>query len=301
MQTTEIRIGNKQSLALDLSDFRWYSHEYCNGGRGLIALAQDHWSVDFKETLKRCTAFLKTTKNLTPTHFIAPKTREQEVRVKKQNQQRALQLIDRAKPIGGTVAERYLRKRKIDTSALPPSALRQLGFVASCYHKATNSNFPALVTTVRDHANAPIAVHRIYLTQNAHKAPVAPNKLSLGSTKGASIHLTSARETLILTEGLEDGLTIVQAMRHDKNIGLWCGIGSSLTSIIIPKDTVRCVVLAVDNDPAGRGYIKELAPRLTREGFRVCIAVPTHGKDFNEMLCRYGRFFNLTLMEKYND
>jgi len=300
----EFRIGNKGSFVVYLSDFHWCSYDPSEPvrGYGLINLAQEEWCVKFKDALARCAAFLKKHDN-SKTSFkpFAQKTSEQQEQVKRKNKLRAVTLIDSAAPIGGTVAERYLRKRHIDTKKLPASALRQLGYVASCYHRETKSNFPALLATLRNCESERVAVHRIYLSKNADKAQITPNKSTLAQAKGASVHLTPAREWLILTEGLEDGLSVLLGVADNRKYGVWCGIGSTLTGIVIPKDTVRCVVLAVDNDNGGRGFIKELAPRLTQEGFCVFIAVPTHGKDFNEMLCRYSRLFNNQLMEKYND
>ena len=87
-----------------------------------------------------------------------------------------------AVPIEGTIAESYLRSRKID--CVLPKSLR---FAAECWHPSGQS-FPAMVASI-DGARD-FAIHRTYLRKDGGgKAEIEPVKAMLGSAKGGAVAL----------------------------------------------------------------------------------------------------------------
>jgi hypothetical protein len=54
-------------------------------------------------------------------------------------------------------------------------------------------------------------VHRTYLSPDGLKAEVEPNKLSLGALAGGCVALGPLNPRLIICEGVETGLSILQA------------------------------------------------------------------------------------------
>ena len=94
-----------------------------------------------------------------------------------------------AQPIGGTLAERYLRGRAI-TAELPAT----LRFHPACWHP-TAKRLPALMAMVE---GAPrFAVHRTYLAEPGRKAELEPAKAMLGAVVGGAVRLAEAEGQLV--------------------------------------------------------------------------------------------------------
>ena len=302
---TNYRIRNRGSLSVCAITGAWTDFEANASGTNLVSLIEHVYGISFKEALDYAIGFIKQNK------AVSNIGREQKnVAVLKQavserktyNKKQALLLDDMAKKraFWKTLGRCYLAGRGINVKALPFPAYQQLGFLSSHYHPESNKEWPVVTATIRDHKRRRMGVLRIYTSMNGQeKAPIDMPKKALGTTKGMSIHLTPKARKLILTEGLEDGLSILLAVKDKPQYGVWCGIGGSVTSIIIPEG-VKEVILAFDNDPAGKNFTEKLAKRLVAEGLKVKVARPAKGKDFNEMLCKYNLLFNTQMMETYN-
>jgi hypothetical protein len=124
---------------------------------------------------------------------------------KRSEQARAI--WERAVPVNDTLGETYLRWRGI-TGPLPCS-LRYLG---DCWHP-TAKRFPALVSYTG--GTVGFAVHRTYISQDGRgKAEIAPAKAMLGQTKGGAVRLSDDRGPLVVTEGIETGLSFLSGLLH---------------------------------------------------------------------------------------
>ena len=105
--------------------------------------------------------------------------------------------------------------------------------------------------------------------------------MSLGKCKGGAIHLTPAAETLQLTESVEDGLALLQMTGQPA----WAVPGAGFMESFEPPAEVGEVVLAPDNDEAGRAAITKAAPRLAKLGLKVeTMLPPGDGADWCEVL-----------------
>lgn len=111
-------------------------------------------------------------------------------------QRRALQasyLWNEAQPIGGTIAETYLRMARGITCALPDT----LRFHAECWHGPTAKRHPALVALVE--GGDGMAVHRTYLRANGSgKAAIDSAKMMLGATTGGAVALSGGASRLVV-------------------------------------------------------------------------------------------------------
>jgi hypothetical protein len=196
-----------------------------------------------------------------------------------------------AKPLASTPAQRYLENRGIH---LPnwPLALR---FHPACLHPS-GSRLPALVAAVAVHREGKLrlmAVHRIYIAHDGRKADVEPRKASLGNVRGAAVWLTRPTDRLIVSEGIEDAAALMTAHHGDSRFTGWSYAASvsagNLPNLELPSE-VQTVVIAADNDEAGRKAATEAACRFLREGRDGRIAYPPEEfKDFNEALCAQRR------------
>lgn len=182
--------------------------------------------------------------------------------------------------VTGTVAELYLQARGIDIP--PPASLR---FAPSLKHGPTGLHFPTLIAAVQDGSDRTTAVHRTYLLPDGSgKARVSSPKMALGRLTGGAVRLAQAKDRVWLTEGIEDGLSLVQMFGEPA----WAVLGTSGFRNVDLPERIRAVVLAPDNDPAGQGVIDQAATRLAGQGREVRIARPPKGRDWNDLLFEYG-------------
>jgi hypothetical protein len=191
-----------------------------------------------------------------------------------------------ARPLAGTPAQRYLENRGICLATWPPT----LRYHASCPHPF-GSRLPALVAAVAAYREGTLhltAVHRIFITSDGCKAAVEPRKASLGSVKGGTVWLTRPTDRLIVSEGVEDAMALMTMYHDDSRFDGWSYAAAvsagNLPHLELPPE-VRTVIVAADNDEAGRRAANEAACRFVREGRDGRVAWPPSGfKDFNGAL-----------------
>lgn len=173
-------------------------------------------------------------------------------------------------------AEAYLRSRGI-TCTIPRSIrYTRLPYGASCPK-------PCLVAAVQDAAGNITGIQRIYLTEDGAKAKVPKPKLSLGTVSGGAIRLgnPTGMEEVIVCEGPEDGLSLVQMF----NRSVWVAAGASLMPAMRFPPNIRSVILAIDNDEAGRREARKAVTAYRFRGLECRILRPGAGfKDFNDEL-----------------
>lgn len=183
--------------------------------------------------------------------------------------------------IDRTHAESYLRKRGI--SCAIPSTLR---FHTSCLHP-NGTRYPAMIAAVTDiSTNRFVAVHRTFLDPDQpQKADVDCDKMMLASTRGHAVHLAPAGHCLIVSEGIETGLSVMQAT----SLPTWAALSATgLKALILPPLPLASeVIIAADNDENDTGIkaARCAAARWFSEGRKVRIVIPpTKGTDFNDLI-----------------
>ena len=183
-----------------------------------------------------------------------------------------------AEPAEGTPVEIYLRGRGI-TIPIPPT----IRYLPNHLHMESGKKLPVMLAAISTEARELVGVHRTYLTHDGKKADVHPNKMRLGSGRGGAVRLGPAGETLGLTEGIEDGLTVMQV----ENLPVWAVVGiSNLASVQLPPlPLARLVIIGVDNDVEGMAGGRRGAQAIKTQGREVLLyGPPDTAKDFNEAL-----------------
>jgi DNA primase len=194
------------------------------------------------------------------------------------NVDRARRIWRNAAPVGGTPAEAYLRRRGISIEVPPAFRFARLPHPDGGEH-------PCLVALVTSPDDKPLGIQRTYLTEDGAKADVSAVKLSLGFVGSGAIRLAPAAPELLVTEGAEDGLTLLQELR----LPVWVAAGGSMLPAMMFPGSVRSVVIAADADAAGEAAAKRAAEAFTDRGLGVRTMRPAAGfKDWNQQLLMMG-------------
>jgi hypothetical protein len=119
-------------------------------------------------------------------------------------------------------------------------------------------------------------VHVTKLTLDGDKADVENVKRTLGPSMGQPIVLSAVNDLLGLsiTEGIEDGLTVLAATA----LGVWVAGSANRMPALAPviPHWVECVTIYMHHDAAGRTSATQLAEALTVRGIEVLIDEGDH-------------------------
>ena len=189
----------------------------------------------------------------------------------------ASRIWSESRPALDTPVETYLASRGITIPA-PPT----LRYHPALKHGPTGLLLPAVVAAVTIWPRREVvAIHRTFITATGDsKAPVSQNKMMLGPCSGGAVRLAPGHAELVLAEGIETALSILQTTGKPT----WAALSTSgLKAVLLPPD-IKTVTIAADGDDAGRTAAEEAARRLYLEGRTVKIATPPTGYDFNDLL-----------------
>ncbi len=181
-----------------------------------------------------------------------------------------------AVPVAGTAAEANLRGRGLHLSI--PASIR----FAQLRYGSRGDLRPCLIALLASVENKAVGIQRTYLKPDGSgKADVPTPKLSLGRVRGAAIRLAPCAAQLVVTGGLEDGLTLQQELGQ----AVWAATGEgNMASMLLPVG-VHTVVIGADNDASGEAHAKRAAEAFSLEGRQARIIRPEPGfKDFNAEL-----------------
>lgn len=184
--------------------------------------------------------------------------------------------------IAGTPGEAYLRARGITIAA--PEHVR-FGMVPSWRNKETGEwgrKRPAIVCGAQDATGAIVGIQRIFFKNDDPALGKKDCKLSLGTIKGSALRLAPGGRAIVMAEGPEDGLSIVQ---EGPGLPVWVPFGTSMMPAVDFPPTARRIVIAGQNNTAGRIAANKAAVALSDRGLEVSFAWPTpRFDDWNDQL-----------------
>ena len=106
-------------------------------------------------------------------------------------------------------------------------------------------------------------------------------KLSLGRLTGGAIRLAPASTSLLITGGVEDGLTLQQELGRST----WAAAGEGNMANMVLPEAVASVTIGADRDESGERHARRAADAFSEQGREVRIMRPCLGfKDFNDEL-----------------
>lgn len=200
--------------------------------------------------------------------------------------QAARRLWAMSRPLGGTVAHRYLRARGI-TDPRDGMALR---FHPRCFYRPGRDDtpgvreaWPALIAAVIDRDGTITGVQRTWLDPGGDKAAVATPRRAIGDLLGHGVRFGRAREVMAAGEGVETMLSLRQVSRMP---GVAALSAAHLGALLLPP-TLRRLYIAEEADAAGRHGARQLARRAEAQGIEV-LPLTTPSDDLNAHLMRRG-------------
>ena len=196
----------------------------------------------------------------------------------------ALRIWRETSPGESSPAGKYLRACRGLALKEIPRVLRY--HPAASHPSGLELRAPAMIARVDDVSGGLLGIHRTYLgAGGAAKADLSPVRASLGPISGGAVHLWPAGHVLAAGEGIESCL----AFGILKGLPVWAALSTSgLAGLALPPLPLASVlVIAADNDPAGREAAGRLARRADAEGRAVRIVTPpAAGTDFNDLLMK---------------
>jgi CHC2-type zinc finger protein/Toprim domain-containing protein len=200
----------------------------------------------------------------------------------------ALTLWQKAVPIHGTLAERYLRdNRKIDIERLPADIAQSLRFHPRCVFGP--QHVPCLLALMRDPlSDAAVGVHRIGLQVLDGKIDKI-KRMALGSLD--VVKLWPANGELVVGEGLETVLAASTRLAYAGAplVPAWSMIASAQLATLPVLPNVRRLIVLIDHDLNGEGQIaaRRLQQIWETAGRIVVPLLPERpGDDFNDVVLR---------------
>jgi len=215
---------------------------------------------------------------LSPTEIVRRKAEDEAAAI--QTEKRALACWNEAQPIGGTIAETYLRGRGI-TCALPKS----LRFHPDCWHPSAQR---ARAMVARIEGLPRLAVHRTYLRPDGSgKADLDPPKAMLGAALGGAVRLTEAQGPLVVAEGIETALSLASGLLG-RPATIWAALSCAGIAGLRLPDRPHRLTIASDGDKPGRESAHKLAERANALGWTVSLLPAPDGRDWNDILNKKG-------------
>ena len=261
---------------------KWTDMATGEHGDLLDIIRQSLGLVDFKDVAEEARRFLalphpEPEKTKTPTGSTSS--------VASGSPEASRRLFAMAQPIGGTLAEIYLRGRAI-TRLSGTAALR---YHPRCYYRPDEHSpteiRPALVAAVTDLSGHQTGAHRTWLAPDGSgKAPVETPRRAMGDLLGHAVRFGNAAEVLAAGEGIETVLSPRQVLPRMPMLAALSA--AHLAAVLFPPSLRRLYVLR-DRDPAGDGARDSLVARAASLGIEAVSLTPFNG-DFTDDLRRRG-------------
>ncbi len=193
----------------------------------------------------------------------------------------ARRLFAMAKPIFGTLVERYLLRRTI----LPTPDLTALRYHSHCYYRpdehSPTETWPAMIAAVTDLAGTITGAHRTWLARDgSDKAPIVTPRRAMGNLLGHAVRFGRADDVMTAGEGIETMLSLRKLM---STMPMAAALSAPHLAAMLFPATLRRLYIARDDDPAGDAATITLTERASAAGIEAITLSSALG-DFNDDL-----------------
>jgi hypothetical protein len=257
--------GGKDRFSINTAK-QLFNCRHCGGG-DVIKLVRFLDRVDFGGAIE--TLIGSAARNQAPR---APQQDDPD-QYKLEQHRKARWLWSQRRPIAGTPADRYLREVRAYCGPIPLT-LAFLPPIKAGHHPVMIAAFAMPDEPEPGVLVAPCRIRAVHLTlllpDGSDKAKVKPNKITVGSPGAFPIVLAPVNDLggLIVTEGIEEGLTAVQC---GDGRGVWAaGSCTRMPGLAIPPHA-ESVLIVADSDPGGQSGAIALADGLVARGVEVLV------------------------------
>ena len=236
--------------------------------------------IEFGDVLAEARRFLGM-----PRSKLAPESKHSATPAPVGSPESARRLFAISKPIGGTVAEKYLRTRGISTLHETAS----LRFHPRCYYKPDHDSptetWPALIAAVTTLTGVITGVHRTWLDPSGRgKAAIDTPRRAMGYLLGNAVRFGVADDVLAAGEGIETMLSLRCVL---PTLSMAAALSANHLSATLLPSGLRRLYIARDADAAGDTVQAVLTQRAEAAGIETITLSPRLG-DFNEDLHVFG-------------
>ncbi len=278
--STFVRLRPKGSGVGDVGKFT----DAATGEHGdlLDVIREARGLVRFRDVAEEARRFLGSPRAATERHSQDPITSPR-------GSTSAERLLRYCRPIAGTLAETYLRRRGVANF----DGTQSLRFHPACFHRPEGRNetqrWPALIGVVTDLAGRATGVHRTWLDPDLAgadhgKAPIESPKRSLGEIWTHAVRFGDVDDVMAAGEGIETLLSLRSALAALPAVAALSA--NHLPAVAFPP-SLRRLYIAVDADAAGKRAASGLATRARAAGVEGIELAPTRN-DFNDDLRAFG-------------
>jgi hypothetical protein len=260
---------------------RWTDAATGEHGDLLDLIALNRGLNHFPDVLDEARAFL----NLRKVNVSSCSYMSKQPSVSTGSAESARRLFAMSRPLGGTIAETYLRRRGI--TAL--HEIRSLRFHRRCYYRVDADGptevWPALIAAVTDRADNITGAHRTWLDPSGNdKASVDTPRRAMGHLLGHGVRFGIAIDVMAAGEGIETMLSLRSAL---PTLPVLSALSANHLAAILFPAALRRLYVARDRDRAGDLAVAVLTERAQSAGIEVLTLTPALG-DFNEDLRELG-------------
>jgi len=285
-QVGDVRNTPGRSMFVRLKDSpkgpagKWQDAATSEHGDLLDVIRESLGLVDFANVAEEARRFLKD-----PHPEPEPPTKHAITPAQTGSSEAARRLFAMSQPIGGTIAETYLRNRGI----LALHGTGNLRFHPRCYYRpddhGATETWPALIAAVTDLSGKITGAHRTWLAPDgSDKAPIDTQRKAMGDLLGHAVRFGVPGEVMAAGEGIESVLSVREII---PGMSTAAALSAAHLAAILFPDTLRRLYIVRDNDPAGDGARDSLIERANAAGIEAIALSPIYG-DFNEDLRRLG-------------
>lgn len=262
--------GGRDRYRFDDKNGRGTFYCQCGPGDGFDLLMRlNHWT--FPETASRIEAFLKGSGQGGDYKPVAKKDPAEAIR----------KILSGAKPVtGNDPASQYLNSRGLQN--IPDAVM----YHPNLYEVEMGQNCEGMVCKIQSVSGDVISLHRTFLRDGKKAQINSPRKVlsPIGSLNGGAIRLYSATSFVGLAEGIETAIACHELF----GIPVWSVISTNGLKTFAPPEGIENILILGDNDKnyAGQDAAYQTANRLSLEGYRVEVNIPTTpGNDWLDELC----------------
>jgi putative DNA primase/helicase len=259
----------------------------CGGHRDGFGLLTYLNGWDKKRAVKEVALYMEG-RGYQPDRSVTQKPRKpapKSFQVNQRNSKALTEIWNEAKPIKGTLVEKYIRQRGI-AGPLPNTDDVRFHPKLLYWDEDTGESlgfFPAMVSMMKSSkAGHPLTIHRTYLDPVSGKAKVPmPKKLMPCAIDGAISELGGAirlyklsTDLMAVAEGIETAMAVRSGHRM---LPVWATYSASVMTNFQPPIGIKCVHIFGDVDASGTGQAAaaRLALKLDKEGYKTRICLPS--------------------------